>query len=143
MRIFRSANEQRSMLSHNDKTTDQRDRQTGGIAIMNKHVPRKQQSMAVFSLSEDRPKMAAPSRTCPITVAFGAMNAVSDIFGRSSLRLNMAMLCCFRETCLFMIAIPLLIPLIRSFRHCDFELTSAYLRSGRDTHFDVSRRPSL
>src|ERR1700719_1018145 len=44
----------------------------------NKHVPRKQQSMAVFSLSEDRPKMAAPSRTCPITVAFGAMNAVSD-----------------------------------------------------------------
>jgi hypothetical protein len=37
----------------------------------------------------------------------------------------------------------LLIPLIRGFGYCDRELTSASLRSGRDTHFDVSRRPSL
>jgi hypothetical protein len=37
----------------------------------------------------------------------------------------------------------LLIPLICGFGYCDCELTSASLRSGRDTHFDVSRRPSL
>jgi hypothetical protein len=41
-----------------------------------------------------------------VQLAFGAMNAVSDIFGRSLLRLNMAMLRCFVGTPLFMIAIP-------------------------------------
>jgi hypothetical protein len=48
----------------------------------------------------------SPSRTRPITVAVGATNAVSDIFGRPSPRLKTAILCCFRGTCLFMIAIP-------------------------------------
>jgi carbonic anhydrase/acetyltransferase-like protein (isoleucine patch superfamily) len=53
------------------RMTDQRNQQTGGIAIMNKHVPRKQQSMAIFSLSEDRPKISETAFIAPNATVIG------------------------------------------------------------------------
>ena len=38
---------------------------------MNKHVPRKQQSMAVFSLNEDRPKISEAAFIAPNATVIG------------------------------------------------------------------------
>ena len=73
---------------------------------MNKHVPQKRQSMAIFSLNEDRPKISETAFIAPNATVIGQVRLGAAIFGRSSLRLKTAMLCCFRGTCLFMIAIP-------------------------------------
>jgi carbonic anhydrase/acetyltransferase-like protein (isoleucine patch superfamily) len=51
------------------KTKDQRI--SNGIAIMNKHVPRKQQSMAVYSLNEDRPKISETAFIAPNATVIG------------------------------------------------------------------------
>ena len=44
---------------------------SNGIAIMNKHVSRKQQSMAIFSLNEDRPKISETAFIAPNATVIG------------------------------------------------------------------------
>jgi carbonic anhydrase/acetyltransferase-like protein (isoleucine patch superfamily) len=61
------------------RMTDQRNQQTDGIAIMNKHVPRKQQSMAVFSLSEDRPTISETAFIAPNATVIGQVRLGDDV----------------------------------------------------------------
>jgi carbonic anhydrase/acetyltransferase-like protein (isoleucine patch superfamily) len=53
------------------KATDQLNQQTGGIAIMNEYVPRKQQSMAVFGLNGDHPKISETAFIAPNATVIG------------------------------------------------------------------------